>query len=98
MNQQFIGKVEGVVAQSISGSQHFGVEAAQLIDAISRFGGTRAAELSTAVHELEDPGAPAPVRLGAKQKLLSFLARSGPQLGTAALKLMVRYIEDRPGF
>jgi hypothetical protein len=97
ISQQFIGRVEGIVAQTINGSTSMGVDAAELFELITRYGPHRAVELTTAVHQLEDVGAPTPVRLRARQRLLSFLARASERVEDAAVAIAIKYVESKVG-
>lgn len=96
-NQQYIGNVEGIVAHTISGNQTFGTEALELLTHIGAHGGNRSVELTEAVHELEDSGAPQTTRLAAKSKLSGFLRRLGGHIETGTFSVLQKYLEQQIG-
>lgn len=94
---QIINSVHGIVAQEVSGTQNFGIEATQLIDIIKVYGGKQTAELTSAVYELEDTDAKQADRLTARQKLKAFLLKSADKVGDVAFGLLQKYIENQLG-
>ena len=94
---QFIGTVNGVIAEEINGSQHFEPEHHQLMDLIARHGTDRSKELETAVYEIADKGVEKVGRLRAKQKLMAFLVEFGKKTGDVAFGVLQTYIEKQLG-
>lgn len=94
---QIISSVQGIVAQEVSGTQNFGVEAAQLIELIKLYGGSFATELTSAVYELEDADAKQADRLTARQKIKAFLFKSSEKIGGVALNVLQKYVESKLG-
>lgn len=97
LNPQFISEVNGIVAQEILGNQAFGSEANQLACLVHRYGGRQSADLTSALHEFEDPDSRHENRLSAKQKLLSFLIKAGEKAGDVAFGVLQKYIENKMG-
>jgi hypothetical protein len=73
INQQVIQGSVQQVAQSVQGTINLNPTAKELLDIVTQYGGARASELTTAVHELEDEDARLSERLTARQKLRAFL-------------------------
>ncbi|MGX9776748.1 hypothetical protein ACWYXN_25010 [Janthinobacterium aestuarii] len=94
---QFIGTVNGVIAEEINGNQHFEPEHHQLIELIARHGSDRSKELETAVYEIADKGVEKIGRLRAKQKLTTFLVEFGKKTGDIAFGVLQTYIEKQLG-
>lgn len=94
---QIITGVKGIVAQEVSGTQNFGLEVDQLIELIRLYGGKQADDLTSAAYELEDVDAKHENRLSAKQKLVSFLIKTGGKVGDVALGVLQSYIESKMG-
>jgi hypothetical protein len=94
---QFIGTVNGVIAEEINGNQHFGPEHHQLMELISQYAGGRSKELETAVYEIADKGVEKVGRLRAKQKLTAFLVELGKKTGDVAFGVLQGYIEKQLG-
>jgi hypothetical protein len=97
INQQVIERVEGTVVQNLNGTAHLGAEAQAVLDLIDRFGGEHTAELTTAVHEVEDGDARQSDRLRARQVLKGFLIKiseHGEKIGTGLLQ---KYLESKIG-
>jgi hypothetical protein len=95
INQQFINRVEGVVAQNVSGGMTVGTPMTDLIRLIQELGADHSEELEVAVHELEDPEAPVSLRRGALQKLQAFLIRNGERLESAAFATAWKLLEQK---
>ena len=94
---QFIGTVNGVIAEEINGNQHFEPEHHQLMKLIARHGTDRSKELETAVYEIADKGVEKVGRLRAKQKLMAFLVEFGKKTGDVAFGVLQTYIEKQLG-
>ena len=82
---------------NIQGTANFGPEAKQLLALISRHAGAQAGPLSTALHELEDPGIPAKERSTAKKNLTSFLAELTKRLPDVGADLLEAYLKRKLG-
>lgn len=94
---QFIGTVNGVIAEEINGNQHFEPEHHQLMALIARHGADKSKELETAVYEIADKGVEKVGRLRAKQKLKGFLVEFGRKTGDVAFGVLQTYIEKQLG-
>ncbi|WP_426391478.1 hypothetical protein [Variovorax sp. R-27] len=94
---QFIGTVNGVIADEIHGNQHFVEEQRQLLELVSQHGGSQQRELETAVYEVADKGVDKVDRLKAKQRLTAFLIAVGKKTGDVAVGLIQKYIENQLG-
>lgn len=97
LNPQIISTVNGLVAHEISGNVNLSENDQKLLTLIRDHGGSRAVELTSAVHELSDPGIPNPTRLSGAQKLKAFLYAIGPKLGGVAANVLQEYIEHKIG-
>lgn len=97
INQQVVGQLSGNVIQNVQGSVKLGAEAKELIALIGQFGGEKAIELESAVHELEDSDARAQDRVAARQKLRRFLASLGTKAANMTLLTLHKYLEQRLG-
>jgi hypothetical protein len=97
LNPQIISTVNGFVAHEISGNVNLSENDQELLGLIRDHGGSRAVELTSAVHELSDPGIPKPTRLSGAQKLKAFLYTLGPKLGGVAANVLQEYIEHKIG-
>jgi hypothetical protein len=97
VNPQIVDTVNGIVAQEISGDQHVGPEAQQLLELVKKYGGSDAQDLASSVHELEDSSAPKPGRFNAKQKLKKFLFAIAEKTGDVAARVLQPYIEKQLG-
>ncbi|MEV0570213.1 hypothetical protein [Dactylosporangium sp. NPDC050588] len=97
LNQQTIDTVNGVAAQHLQGTVHLGPEPLELIRLIQQFGGDRAAELTSAVHEVEDEDARTEDRISARQKLKAFLYGLGGQATNIGSGLLAKYLELKLG-
>lgn len=95
ISQNIVNAVHGTVVQSVYGTANLGASAKELLDLISRFGEADAAELESAVYEIEDSDARPADRLGARQKLKAFLFKLGGQAEDVALHLLERYLETK---
>jgi hypothetical protein len=94
LNPQYVHAVESTVLQNIQGTVNLGPEPKQLLELIQQYGAEEAAELESAVHELEDPDARPADRLTARQRLKSFLGRMGTAVEGAAVGALLAYLES----
>jgi hypothetical protein len=97
INQQIIGRVEGVVAQATLGTAELSADALELLRVIREFGGSDRAILESAVHELEDGQARNTDRLVARQRLKAFLYGASAKIGDVAFGVLQSYIEKQIG-
>jgi hypothetical protein len=97
INPQIIGTVNGVVARHIQGDQHIGADAKQLLELIEAYGDANKVELASALHELNDKSARPEDRMGAKQKLKSFLYTVAAKAGDVACGVLQSYVENQAG-
>jgi len=97
INQQIFGRVEGIVAQSISGDIVQGAYPEQILDLIKAFAGDQSLQLTTALGELADPTAPTGVRANASRRLKTFLLKVGSGVEKAGLTAMQKWIEQQIG-
>ena len=97
VNPQIINTVNGMVAHEISGNLNLSQNDKELLELIKAHAGNRAGELTSAVHELSDPGIPKPTRLSGGQKLKAFLYSIAPKAGGVALSVLQEYIEHKIG-
>jgi hypothetical protein len=97
INNQFINYVEGVVANSINGNISTGTQPAELLEIISTLGGNEQGELHTAIEMVTDTSAPTNIRLGAKQKLKTFLLKVGDQASSVAFSVAQKWVEHQMG-
>ncbi|MFF5215423.1 hypothetical protein [Micromonospora sp. NPDC000442] len=94
INNQVIDTVNGIVAQHMQGTMKMNPEARELLELIDQYGGRRQADLTSAVHELEDEDASRQDRISARQRLKAFLYGLGNQVGVG---LLTAYVEGRLG-
>jgi hypothetical protein len=97
INPQFINKVKGCVAQTVFGNQNFGVDGEQLLQVIEQYGDNQAAQLKTALYELNDKGVAVEKRISAGQKLKGFVYKVADKLGDVAAGVLQSYIEGLSG-
>ncbi len=97
IHQQIVHAVESTVVQNIQGTVHLGAEATDLIALAKQFGGGRALELESDVHELEDADARPADRLGARQRLKGFLIKLSSHVEAATLASLQTYLETKIG-
>lgn len=98
VNQQFILEdVKGNIIQNVQGTINLDPAAKQLLDLIDQYGGDQAVDLTSAVHELEDPDAPLADRNTSKRRLVKFVRRIGDSVQGVATELLTRYIETKIG-
>jgi hypothetical protein len=97
INQQVIQGSVQQVAQSVQGTINLNPTAKELLDIVTQYGGARASELTTAVHELEDEDARLSERLTARQKLRAFLVGVAKEVPAMTLQTIQKYVENRIG-
>ena len=98
IGQQVIGQVHDSAFQNIQGTAHYGREAQDLLALIETQGGSQRSELTSAVHELEDPDARREDRLTARQRLKGFLIRVGEHAEGIGVDVLKKYVEQKLGF
>ncbi|MCZ2262908.1 hypothetical protein [Isoptericola sp. QY 916] len=94
---QVISTVHGVVTQEVQGSVNFGPDARQILELIERFGERERAELTSSLHELEDPDSQRSSRLAAAGRMKAFLARVGRKAEEIGTPLLIKYLEQKTG-
>jgi hypothetical protein len=87
--------VQGYVVKEINGDIALGLDAQKLLEIIGRYGGDKAAELSSDVHEIGDKGVPEGTRLTKKQRLKSFLYGLRPEVAKMGLHLLEEYLKGK---
>ncbi|TFD11309.1 hypothetical protein E3T26_12865 [Cryobacterium sp. TMT1-21] len=97
INQQFIHRAEGIVAQNIAGNAILGTEAREIERLIAEHGDKQAAALAEALRELADRGAPSPSRVRAKQKIKGFLLDLSGSVEKAAITVLQKWVEAQLG-
>jgi hypothetical protein len=95
ITQQFIEKAQGIIAQEVCGDVRLSSEDRQLIELFQIYGGEKASELLSSLHELNDKSAPNPGRVTAKQRIQQFLITAGKKIGDAALHTFQSYLEKK---
>ncbi len=94
---QYIGTLNGFAVKQINGTANFGEDASKILDLVEKYGGKKRADLTAAIHQIEDVEASKPVRLSAKQKVLSFLSSIPAKAEGVALGVLQSYIEHKIG-
>jgi alkylhydroperoxidase/carboxymuconolactone decarboxylase family protein YurZ len=90
--------VEQTIIEHVQGTVSLGVQAKQILALIDAFAARpEAPALITAVHELEDPDAPADSRKSAKGRLNKFVADLSGKVEDAALTILGKYLESKLG-
>lgn len=97
INSQIIQKAHGVIAKEITGTVNLPAEAQDFLKAIKLYAGSDKAELTSAVHELNDSSVPETDRITAKQKLKGFLILTRGKLGDVATGIFQTFIESQIG-
>jgi hypothetical protein len=92
---QFIERIEGVVAQEVNGIAQLTNNDKALISLFEQHGGGKAAELTSALQELNDDSAPEPGRVTAKQRIKQFLIATADKIGDAAAGVLQTYVEKK---
>jgi hypothetical protein len=92
---QIVDKINGVVAQEISGYEKVSPEALQLLALVKKYGEVDTQDLTSSVHELEDPNAPKSGRVNAKHNLKKFLFAVSNKIGDVAAGVLQSYIENQ---
>jgi serine/threonine protein kinase len=97
-HQNIYSAVEQTIIEHVQGTVNLGARAKEILALIDRFAAQPdVPALTTAVHELEDPDAPADSRRTAKAKLKKFLADLSGKAGDAALSILGKYLESKLG-
>jgi hypothetical protein len=97
IGQQVINAMEYTVIHNIQGTVSLGVSARELLSLADHFGGPDAVALKSAVHELEDGGAPVDKREATKKKIKSFLGQLSGKVEEIALSVLEKYVESKLG-
>jgi serine/threonine protein kinase len=97
INQQIFSKVDGNAVQNVGGTVSFGPRTEELLNIISRYGGTQAPALKEAVYEIEDQSAAPEVRRAARNKLMTFLRQLGKGAQQVTVDVFEKYIEAKLG-
>lgn len=92
---QIIHKLSGIVTQEVSGNVALAAEDRQILDLFEKHAGQQQAELTSALHELNDETAPEPGRISAKQKIKKFLINCAEKSGDVAFGLLQNYLERK---
>lgn len=95
---QIIETVRGVVAQEVSGTQHFSAEHHQMLELIQSHATTNKQELETAVYEIADESGKRVDKLKAGKKIKAFLIEAAKKTGDIAFAVLQKYIESKLGF
>lgn len=96
-NPQFVGAVQGIVAQTMNGAQVVSPESQKILEYISTYAGTSANSLTSDLSELEDESVSKDRKITAKSRILSFLGSITPKIGSAALSVAQAYLEKKLG-
>lgn len=98
---QIIGRVEGIVAQELSGTVNLSPGAIEMLRLIERDGGEHAVELKAAVYELEDTTSSRDGKLSATSRLKAFayaaLRKGGEKLVDSGGELLLGYLKVKLG-
>ncbi len=98
---QIIGRVEGIVAQELSGTVNLSPGAIEMLRLIESDGGEHAAELKAAVYELEDKTSSRDGKLSATSRLKAFayaaLKKGGEKLVDSGGELLLGYLKAKLG-
>lgn len=95
---QFIETVRGVVAQEVSGTQHFSLEHHQMLELIQSYAPENRRDLEDAVYEIADESGKKTDKLKAGKKITAFLIEVGKKTGDIAFSILQKYIESQLGF
>lgn len=95
---QFIKTVRGVVAQEVSGTQHFSSEHHEILKLIRDRAPANMQDLETAVYEIADESGKQADKLKASQKIKAFLIEAGKKTSDIAFAILQKYIESQLGF
>ena len=98
VHQTIYSAMEQTIIEHVQGTVNLGVQAKEILALIDLFAAhPNAPALITAVHELEDPDAPADSRKSAKAKLKKFVADLSGKVEDAALAILEKYLESKMG-
>jgi anti-anti-sigma factor len=95
ISQQIISAAENTIIQNVQGVAYLGPQAKEILSLIDRFGGDDVMNLRSAVHEMEDEGAPSTGREAAIRQLKLFLGRLAGTVHHIGLDLLERYLESK---
>ena len=95
ISQQIIRAMESTIIQNVRGTVHLGPQAKELLALIERVDGKEAAELESAVYEVEDEDARPANRSAAKRRLQSFLSQLGDAARDVGIDLLEKYLESK---
>jgi hypothetical protein len=95
ISNNYIEHASNLVLANIAGNVNLTPQAQQLLGLVERFGGHDAANLQSAVYELEDSAAPAAERSSAKRRLLQFLGQLGDVAKDVGGDLLTKYLESK---
>jgi hypothetical protein len=97
-HQTIYSAMEQTIIEHVQGTVNLGVQAKQILALIDRFAAPpNAPALVTAIHELEDPDAPADSRRSARAKLRKFVADLSGKVEDATLTILEKYLESKMG-
>lgn len=97
INTQIINRVEGVVAQHLTGDVAYGPPVDDLLRIIQDFGGEDRLALQDAARQLADAQAPNTARVLARQRLKAFLARNAARVEASAYQLVWTWVQRQLG-
>ncbi|MER6145347.1 hypothetical protein ABT174_35880 [Streptomyces sparsogenes] len=96
VNNQVFPSAQSAIINNVQGTQHYGVEAKQLLELIQNHG-ENSSDLQSAVHEVEDPDAREADRLTARQRLKNFLYGIADEGQRAVIASLQKYLESKIG-
>jgi hypothetical protein len=79
------GNVRGIVAETVSGTTHLGIEAQEIMELIRHHGGDNVQDLRTSLLQLEDAGTKGSQRQTAGAKLRTFLLKLASKASMSAV-------------
>lgn len=95
INNQFIGRVEGVVAQVLNGDVTYGTPADDLIRIVRELNVPEQTEVEAAARQLSDSGAPGVARTRARHVVKSFLLRNAARIESSVYGLIWDWVKDQ---
>jgi len=95
MNSQVIDKAYGLISRELNGNVNLGTQGEELLEFINKYGGDRAAQLASDVHEIADKGIPEGTRMTRRQQLKSFLYGLKPELTKLGMNLLEEYLKKK---
>lgn len=99
INPQIIHKVEGIVCNELNGNINLNSQEEELMKIIEQHSKDIAEllNLQSAIYELRDNATSKEKKIGAKQKLYSFLAKVADKIGDVGVSLLSKYLEQQIG-